>query len=208
MTCWPDERLDPRAVTCRWSNCSTGFCNRKTCLANWGDIARRTFLDYKLNCDLLLAFWGMTRAVEDLRPDDFEALRKHAATKRGPYGIGNVVLRTRVLFKYACDQGLMDKPIRWAEANGFKPGSVPTFGRNLLAACPSIRTARPRVDGTPRQRVYTGIVLDNGELGCSSACRQVHNWTAKRVAAGFLMHCAVDRLPSAAKENAQRTGYQ
>jgi putative DNA primase/helicase len=54
--------------------------------------------------------------------------------------------------------------VRWANENGYRPGSAETFGRNLAAAFPTIRSERPRIDdgGGPRPRVYVGIGLRGG----------------------------------------------
>jgi putative DNA primase/helicase len=47
----------------------------------------------------------------------------------------------------------------WCEANGRRdPGTKQTFGRDLKATVPGLRTARPR-DGDDRYRVYEGITL-------------------------------------------------
>ncbi len=51
---------------------------------------------------------------------------------------------------------------RWCEANGRRePGTVQTFGRDLLAAVPGLEGTRPR-DGDARYRAYEGIGLVAG----------------------------------------------
>ena len=45
----------------------------------------------------------------------------------------------------------------WAEDNGHRPGSSSSFGRDLRAVLPSVRTVRPRDDD--RQRLYRGLRL-------------------------------------------------
>ena len=47
----------------------------------------------------------------------------------------------------------------WAEENGFDKKSHPVFGRDLRAAVPSIRKARPRGQFKSRKRIYTDICL-------------------------------------------------
>ncbi len=55
--------------------------------------------------------------------------------------------------------GLWDAWKRWSERNGrSRPGTKATFGRDLMAAYPTIRTARPRNDGD-RVYMYQGIDL-------------------------------------------------
>jgi hypothetical protein len=46
----------------------------------------------------------------------------------------------------------------WAEDNGHRAGSVQTFGRDLRAALPGLRTKRPR-DGDDRPRWFEGVSL-------------------------------------------------
>jgi putative DNA primase/helicase len=46
----------------------------------------------------------------------------------------------------------------WCTASGHEPGSVSTFGRNLLAAFPEVQSARPREAGS-RLNTYAGIGL-------------------------------------------------
>ena len=52
----------------------------------------------------------------------------------------------------------------WCEANERRPGPLTVFGRNLSAAFPAIRRARPRTDGH-RPYVFTGIALEPTETG-------------------------------------------
>lgn len=46
----------------------------------------------------------------------------------------------------------------WCEDNGTDPGTAQTFGRDLRAAVPTIKTTRPRVKGR-KTRFYEGITL-------------------------------------------------
>ncbi len=78
-----------------------------------GEIAGTTFSDYYNTCERLLAAVGKNRRVDDLMPEDFEALRAKIARKRGPVGIGNEITKIRVLFNYAYESGLLDKPVRY-----------------------------------------------------------------------------------------------
>jgi integrase len=89
------------------------FCEAKERQSDAGDIARRSFLDYHATCKVVLAAFGKTRLVDDIAADDFEALRAAFAKRLNPNTLGNEVQRVRVLFKYAYDAGLIDKPIRY-----------------------------------------------------------------------------------------------
>lgn len=51
----------------------------------------------------------------------------------------------------------------WSEVRGLKAGADSTFARNLMAAVPSVDSARPRDDTGKRVNVYTGIKLKEGD---------------------------------------------
>ena len=93
------------------------LCNRyltsKHRLLDAGELAPRTFRDYKGVCDRLVAFFGGDRTVLDLAADDFEALRSSIAKTAGPVRLGGEIQQTRMVFKYAYDAALIDKPVRY-----------------------------------------------------------------------------------------------
>ncbi|NQU25400.1 MAG: hypothetical protein HQ567_29290 [Candidatus Nealsonbacteria bacterium] len=64
-------------------------------------------------CKTINKAFGLNRLVEDLASDDFERLRCNLAKNRGPVALGNEIQRIRVVFKYAYDAALIDKPIRY-----------------------------------------------------------------------------------------------
>jgi integrase len=96
------------------------LCNRfltsKKHLLDTGEITPRSFRDYYVTCEKLIEVFGGGRLVEDLGPDDFEKLRAKLATTRGPVALGNEIARCRMPFKYAFDNGLIEKPIRWGQS--------------------------------------------------------------------------------------------
>ena len=89
------------------------FCEAKERQVDAGDITRQTYVDYHQTCVGLLAALGKNRLVDDIAPDDFEALRAALAKRYNPNTLGNEVQRTRTLFKYAYDVGLIDKPMKF-----------------------------------------------------------------------------------------------
>jgi len=68
-----------------------------------GELRGRTWLDYRMMCDRVVAVLGKDRPVADLRPDDFARLRKAFAEGRGLVSLYDDVTRARVLFKFAAD---------------------------------------------------------------------------------------------------------
>ncbi|MHB1426647.1 MAG: tyrosine-type recombinase/integrase [Gemmataceae bacterium] len=89
------------------------FLTGKEMMRETGELSPRTFIDYKMVCDRLSVGIGLTRLVVDLASDDFERLRAEAAKTLGPVALGNFIQRSRSVFKYAFDAGLIDKPIRF-----------------------------------------------------------------------------------------------
>jgi hypothetical protein len=56
----------------------------------------------------VVAAFGRTRAVADLRPEYFGRLRAAAAERLGPVALGNYVQRVRTVFKTISDPGTAD----------------------------------------------------------------------------------------------------
>jgi len=97
-----------------------------------GEIRPLTFADYHQTCKRIGEAFGFKRLVEDLASSDFEQLRRKLAKNRGPVALGNEIQRIRVVFKYAYDAGLIDKPIRYG----------PTFKRPSKRVLRKERNAR------------------------------------------------------------------
>jgi integrase len=89
------------------------FLTSKQHLADSGEITPRTFGEYHATGALLVGDFGKERLVDDLAADDFEGLRAHLATRLGPVALGNQIQRVRVVFKYAYDAGLIERPVRY-----------------------------------------------------------------------------------------------
>jgi integrase len=94
------------------------FLSAKQTLVESGELTNRSWQDYKAGCDLIVSHFGKGRLVADLDPDDFAVLRGMMAQKWGPVTLGNVIQRIRVVFKFATDNGLIDRPVRYGQ--GFK----------------------------------------------------------------------------------------
>jgi integrase len=91
------------------------FHNAKLALVESGELTNRSWQDYKAAGDLVVLNFGKSRLVADLDPDDFAALRAEMAKKWGPVTLGNVIQRIRVIFKFAWDNGLIDRPVRYGQ---------------------------------------------------------------------------------------------
>lgn len=103
--------LHPDGLTVR--DLVNRFLTSKKALQDAGELSPRTWSDYYYSCENLIDHLGKSRRVADLTGLDFERLRTVIAKKRGPVALGNEVQRIRTLFKYAWDEGLIEKPIRF-----------------------------------------------------------------------------------------------
>jgi integrase len=92
------------------------FLNFKQALVESRELTNRSWKDYKAACDLVVSHFGKGRLLADVGPDDFAALRKKMARKWGPVTLGNVIQRIRVVFKFADDDGMIDRPIRYGQS--------------------------------------------------------------------------------------------
>ncbi len=95
-----------------------GFLLAKRALVESGELTNRSWQDDKAACDLIVSHFGKSRLVGDLDPEDFTALRGKMAKKWSPVTLGNVIQRMRVVFKFAWDNGQIDRPVRYGQ--GFK----------------------------------------------------------------------------------------
>ena len=101
------------------------FLNHKRDLRDAGELSPRTWAQYKETCDLLIKQLGKRRLVLDLGPDDFAALRRDLGKRWQPGTLGNFIQRVRVVFKYASDNDMIDRPVRYGQ--GFKRPSKKTL---------------------------------------------------------------------------------
>ena len=110
--------------------CNRFLTSKKLLLEN-GEIIERSFQDYHRTCETLVTQFGKNRLVDDLAADDFEALRSSLAKTNGPVALGGWIQRVRMVFKYANDQGLTEKTIRYGQ--GFKRPSRKTLRKSRAA---------------------------------------------------------------------------
>jgi len=136
-----------------------------------GELVQRTWNEYHRSCSFLLTELGRDRLVEDLRSEDFVQLRKVLTKNRGPVALGNEVSRIRVVFNFAFEAELVERPIRFGPS--FKRPSNRVL-RQERAKKPKkrfsadaiqllIRNASPQMAAM----IYLGINcgLGNGDIG-------------------------------------------
>ena len=84
--------------------------------ADAGEMAERTYKDYEVTTDRIVAIFGKRQTVEGLRPDDFAKLRAEIVKGRAPVSVGNCITRTRVVFNFALKNGLVQTPVQYGVA--------------------------------------------------------------------------------------------
>ena len=67
------------------------FLLAKKHLVETGEIAERTWNDYDKTCKQIMEVLGNDRLLDDLRPEDFESLRRHFAKGHGIVTLSNEI---------------------------------------------------------------------------------------------------------------------
>ena len=80
-----------------------------------GELSPRTFVDYYRDCERLVRFFGGDRVVESITRDDLKLLRTHLARGVNPETLNGRVGVTRSIFKFAYEEELVEKPIRFGK---------------------------------------------------------------------------------------------
>jgi integrase len=107
-------RADPAALTVK--NVANRFLRAKEEAMKAGELARRTWLDYRSIMEMLIKGMGARRIVADLQPSDFAALKNKLAKRNGPHRMCTVIQVIRCAFKHAYDSDMLDRPIRFGPA--------------------------------------------------------------------------------------------
>ncbi len=110
----PRPDSDPEALTVK--DVANAFLNAKQDAVNAGELAPRTWADYRSIMDLLVDVLGKRRLVSDLRPEDFAGLKRRLSERNGPHRMCTVIQVIRCAFKHAYESGLLDRPMRFGPA--------------------------------------------------------------------------------------------
>jgi integrase len=135
------------------------FLTVKRRLVDTRELSPRSFSDYHAVCKRIGEAFGLTRLVTGLAADDFERFRADLAKTCGPVRLGDEVQRTRSVFKYGYEAGLIDRPVRFGPT--FKRPSRKVLRRLRADSAPRMFEAsdiRQMLD-TTRQPLRTMILL-------------------------------------------------
>ncbi len=149
-----------------------GFLISKQRMVDSGELAKRTFHEYYKTCDRLIATFGSNRLVEDLASDDFEKLRADVAKTWGPYRLADAVQKTRTIFKWAYESGLMDRPVRFGP-NFKKPSQAVmrkhrSNSEDKLFSAEEIRTLYDAALPQLKAMILLGINCGFGNSDCAA----------------------------------------
>lgn len=140
---------------------------------NAGELSEAMWGQYYATCDKVIDHFGRGRTVSDIRPEEFAKLRAQVAASVGPVTLLGFVTRTRVLFKFAYDFGLIEHPVRYG--NAFDRPSRKTLRLNRAAKRPRLFSA-PDVwrllDAADPQLAAMILLGLNGGMGATD-CTQL-----------------------------------
>jgi integrase len=125
-----DRKPRSKGATLTVADLCSAYLTAKLDLLKSGELAPRTFADYKGVADRLVAFFGKRRRAEDLDADDFGQLRADIAKRSGPVRLAGQILQTKMIFKFGYENGLLDRPVRYGQAFKRPGASVIRKARN------------------------------------------------------------------------------
>ncbi|MHB8951799.1 MAG: tyrosine-type recombinase/integrase [Pirellulaceae bacterium] len=141
------------------------FLHARKTKVDSGELSRTTWHGYQLTAKQVVKKLGRKRLVEDLRGEDFDALRVFFAKTNGLVGLKNKINHTRIIFKYAYDAELIDRPVRFG-AN-FKRPSAQSIRRQRtprMFEAAEIRTMLDNAGPTMKAMLLLGC---NCGFGCT-----------------------------------------
>jgi len=149
--------------------CNRFLTDKKSARDN-GEITPRSFNDYYRTCELMLSRLGKERVVSEIRPDDLMTYRRWLSRKRNATTLGNEITRVRVVFNYAYDNGLVDRPVRYG---GFKKPAKHVIRRqkaekgNRLFESDILRKLVEAASPQLRAMILLGVNAGLGNMDCA-----------------------------------------
>jgi len=152
------------------------FLYSKKLTVESGDITERTYNEYEATCDKISAALDTSLALVDITAEDFATLRaalaKGKKKTRGPGTLKGDLTRARMVFFYANETGLVDKPLRYRKP--LKTPDAKTFRKLAAGRGPRMFEAediRTLIDGAPVQlkaMIYLAINCGFGNTDCAT----------------------------------------
>jgi integrase len=149
------------------------FLTVKEMLRGSGELAPPTFHSYYRTCQRITKVLGLTRVVQDLTTSDFESFRATALKDLAQISRNVEMQRVRMVFKFAYDEGLIEKPLRLGLA--FKAPNAKSMHRKKAAAkeariltAEQIRAAIETAGVYLRAMILLGINAGFGNHDCAT----------------------------------------
>lgn len=92
------------------------WCQRMRDLVKSGERSQRTLDEYLATGQFVIDHFGKARNADSLSPDDFRRLRSKLAMRYGINGLNKRVVQVRTMFKFAFDEGLIEKPVQYGQS--------------------------------------------------------------------------------------------
>jgi integrase len=99
-----------------------------------GQLSPHSFAENHAACERVVDVFGKDRSVTDLRPADFERLAFGFPTTWGPIRRGKEIQLVRSVFRYASEQDLIDRPVKFGAEFKRPPKSVLRIHRAKVRA--------------------------------------------------------------------------
>lgn len=115
---------------CTIRDLCNAFLTHKKGRVETKELSGYSFAEYNRMTDAIMAHFGRDRCVDDLRPDDFEAFRLFLAKGCNVVTLKSKVNRARVVFKFASDRRLIDRPVGYGGAFDRPSSKVLRAARN------------------------------------------------------------------------------
>lgn len=147
------------------------FLTHKRHQVQIGELTQTSFNDYQETCQRLADNLGKTTVVESLQPEDLLKYRHTLAKSWGPNTLGNEINRCRVVLRFAFENGLIDRPIRFGE---FKRPKKVAIRRRRSEVGPRVfdpadlRALIDSADVHLRVMIYLGINCGMGNADCGT----------------------------------------
>jgi integrase len=134
-------------------------------------LSPRTLNDYERICGKVKGVFGESQPVANLAPSDFSKLRGAFAETHGLVALGKDIAVTRILFKYAFDKRLLDRPLDFGTDEFKKPNRKALRkqrrekGKRMFQA-DALRSIIDKAGIQLRAMIYLGINCGLGNHDC------------------------------------------
>jgi integrase len=175
----PRPRRDEAAT--RLADVVNAFLTNKRDRVKTGELTEAMWGQYFATCDKLIDHFGRGRTLSDIRPEEFASLRAKVAAGVGPVTLLGFVTKTRVVFKFAYDFGLIEHPVKYG--NAFDRPSRKTLRLNRASKPAKLFSAvdvRMLIDNADSQLAAMVLLGLNGAMGATDCSQLTRSMLAAR----------------------------